>query len=97
MYIKLVKINGDKVPWHQHKNEDELFYVLEGSLVMEIENLHPFVMKKGDIYTVKKGLKHRVSSTKECSIMLIENKSTLHTGDTKSEITKSITKQLGKY
>ena len=96
VYIKLAKINGNKVPWHQHENEDELFYILEGSLLMEVENEQPFTMKKGDIYTVKKGIKHRVSSSEECSIMLIENKTTLHTGKTKSEITKSIKKQLDK-
>lgn len=95
-FIKLAKIKGDKVPWHQHENEDELFYILEGSLLMEIENKTPFLMKKGDMFTVKKGVNHRVSSIKECSIMLIESKSTLHTGNIKSEITKSIQKQLGK-
>ena len=94
-YIKLAKIKGEKVPWHQHENEDELFYILEGTLLMEIENENPFTMQKGDVYTVKKGINHRVSSKEECSIMLIENKSTLHTGKIKSEITKSISKQLG--
>lgn len=94
-YIKLAKIKGEKVPWHQHENEDELFYILEGNLLMEIENETPFIMKKGDLFTVKKGVNHRVSSIKECSIMLIENKSTLHTGKIKSEITKSIRLQLG--
>jgi quercetin dioxygenase-like cupin family protein len=93
-YIKLAKIKGEKVPWHNHKNEDESFYILEGFLLMEIENKEPFTMQKGDFFIVKKGLNHRVSSTKECSIMLIENKATLHTGTTKSEITKSINKQL---
>ena len=63
-------------------------------VLMEIENKEPFTMQKGDFFIVKKGLNHRVSSTKECSIMLIENKATLHTGTTKSEITKSINKQL---
>lgn len=34
-YIKVVKINGQKVPWHNHKNEDELFYVVKGTLLSE--------------------------------------------------------------
>jgi len=37
VYIKLVKIKGDKVPWHNHKDEDELFYILKGKLLFEIE------------------------------------------------------------
>jgi quercetin dioxygenase-like cupin family protein len=95
VYVKVAKIKGDKVPWHNHQNEDELFFVLEGSLLFEIENEESFRMNKGDIFTVKKGINHRVSSTEECSIMLIENKTTEHTGGVKSEITKSIKEQLG--
>ncbi len=94
VYIKVAKIKGDKVPWHNHANEDELFYIISGTLLMEIEGEENFDMKTGDIYIVKKGINHRVSSTDECQIMLIENKITAHTGDVVSEITKPIDKQL---
>jgi uncharacterized cupin superfamily protein len=30
VYIKVAKIKGDDIPWHNHKNEDELFYIVEG-------------------------------------------------------------------
>jgi mannose-6-phosphate isomerase-like protein (cupin superfamily) len=92
-YIKVVKINGQEVPWHNHENEDELFYIVEGSLLMEIECNEDFIMGKGDFYVVKKGINHRVSSKEECLIMLIESKTTEHTGKVKSEITKSIDEQ----
>jgi len=94
VYIKLAIIKGDKVPWHNHKNEDELFYIIEGSLLFDIEGENSFVMNEGDIFIVKRGISHRVSSTEECKIMLIENKTTAHTGNVKSEITKSIKQQL---
>jgi len=93
VYIKIVKILGEKVPWHNHKNEDELFYILEGSLDMEIENIPPFQMHKGDLYIVKRGVNHKVSSHKECHLMLIENKTALHTGEATAAITKSIAEQ----
>jgi len=93
VYIKLVKIKGDKVPWHNHKDEDELFYILKGKLLFEIENKESFTMQKGDLFIVKKGINHKVSSKKECHLMLIENKSALHTGNVISEITKSINNQ----
>jgi quercetin dioxygenase-like cupin family protein len=32
-YVKIVKIKGDDVQWHNHDDSDELFYVLKGSLV----------------------------------------------------------------
>lgn len=92
-YIKVVKIKGSEVPWHNHENEDELFYIVAGSLLMEIENEALFTMKSGDLCVVKKGLNHRVSSVGECLIVLIESKTTEHTGKVKSPITKSIDKQ----
>jgi quercetin dioxygenase-like cupin family protein len=92
-YVKIAKIKGDKVPWHTHENEDELFYVLMGSLIMEIEHQQPFTMQEGDLFVVHKGVKHKVSSNKECTILLIESKTTLHTGNVVSEITKSIKNQ----
>jgi len=94
VYIKVAKIKGDKVPWHTHENEDELFYIIEGSLLFEIEGKDSFTMKKGDLFVVKKGISHRVSSEEECQIMLIENKTTAHTGTVNTEITKSVEDQL---
>ena len=92
-YVKLAKIKGEDIPWHNHKNEDELFFISEGSLLMEIENEPSFTMNKGDLFVVKKGVNHRVSAENECLIMLIESKSTKHTGQIKSSITKSIDDQ----
>ncbi|MCF2876509.1 MULTISPECIES: cupin domain-containing protein [Tenacibaculum] len=92
-FVKLAKIKGEDIPWHNHENEDELFYIIEGSLLMEIENEPSFTMNKGDLYVVPKGVNHRVSSEKECFIMLIESKTTLHTGTVKSSITKSLDDQ----
>lgn len=94
VFIKIVKILGNKVPWHIHENEDELFYILEGELLFEMEGEHSFTMKTGDVFIVPKRIKHRVSSNAVCKIMLIEPKTTLHTGSTKVDITKSIDKQV---
>lgn len=93
-YIKVVKIKGQEVPWHMHENEDELFYIVKGTLLMEIENQPILHLKKGDLFVVNKGKTHRVSSEKECLIMLIESKTTEHTGNVKSSITKSVKQQL---
>ena len=92
-YVKIVKVKG-KFPWHFHENEDELFLIIKGALLFEIENQEPFTMKKGDLFIVKKGISHKVSSKNECHIMLIENKSTLHTGEVVNEITKPIKNQI---
>ncbi|MEO0340086.1 MAG: cupin domain-containing protein [Bacteroidota bacterium] len=93
-YVKVAKIKGDDIPWHNHKNEDELFYIVDGELLFEEEGKDPFIMKKGDLYIVKKGVNHKVSAKQECKIMLIEPKSTAHTGEVESVITRSIEEQL---
>lgn len=93
-YIKVVKIKGQEVPWHIHENEDELFYIVKGTLLMEIEDQPALHLKKDDLFVVNKGINHRVSSKEECLIMLIEPKTTEHTGKIKSPITKSVDQQL---
>ncbi len=97
VYVKLAKIKGYEIPWHNHAHEDELFLILDGSLRFEIEGEEPFTMETGDLYIVKRGVNHRVSSTEECSILLVENKTTAHLGDTESEIAKSVEEQLKEY
>lgn len=93
-FLKVAKIKGQEIPWHNHENEDELFYIVEGQLLMEVENQADLIMNKGDLYVVKKGVNHRVSSAEECLIMLIETKTTEHTGKVTTAITKSIEEQL---
>jgi mannose-6-phosphate isomerase-like protein (cupin superfamily) len=50
VYVKVAKIKGDEVPWYNHINEDELFYIISGTLLMEIEGEYSFEMNTGDIY-----------------------------------------------
>lgn len=94
VYVKMARGKGQDIPWHNHANEDELFYIVEGSLLFEEEGKEPFTMNKGDMYIVKRGVNHRVSADEECVIMLIENKTTAHLGKVESAITKSIEEQL---
>lgn len=92
-YVKLAKIKGNDIPWHNHANEDELFYIIDGELLMEIEDAEPRTMKTGDMIVVPKMVNHRVSSKSECSIMLIETKTTKHTGAVITDVTRSIEEQ----
>jgi quercetin dioxygenase-like cupin family protein len=95
VYIKIAKIKGDDVPWHTHVDEDELFYIVRGNLVMELEDTESFKLSEGEMYIINKGLKHRVYSEDECWILLVEQKSTKHTGDVTTKITMSEKDQLG--
>jgi quercetin dioxygenase-like cupin family protein len=94
VYVKVAKIMGDDLPWHHHREEDELFYILKGSLLFEVEGKEPFTMAEGDLFVVGRGINHRVSSMEECHILLVENKTTAHTGDVQSKVTRRIEDQL---
>lgn len=91
-YVKIAKFKGDIV-WHNHENEDEMFYVLRGNFDLHLEN-HIITLNEGDYYVVKKGIMHKPTAKEECWVMIIENKETKHTGNIVSEITKSIEEQL---
>ena len=91
-YMKLAKIKGEFV-WHKHDNEDELFYIIKGKLIMEYED-RKILLKVGDVHVVPKGVMHNPIAENECWIMLIETVSTAHTGNTLSEKSKSIEEQF---
>ena len=91
-YIKVAKVQGT-LAWHNHENEDEMFLVLRGRLRIEMEAT-TVELGEGDMYVVPKGVRHNPVADNECLIMLIERKSTLHTGDVKTEKTRSLDEQL---
>ncbi len=93
VYVKIAKIKGQDIPWHMHDDEDEMFYIVKGDMIMEVRNEKPVVLKTGDFFIVKHGVEHRVHSEEECWLMLIENKETKHTGNVVTEVTKSIEEQ----
>ena len=91
-YIKVAKIRG-VFGWHNQAAEDELFLILKGHLRIELEN-GAVELGEGEIYVVPKGVRHNPVAEHECHVMLIERKSTLHTGDMISEKTRSIEEQM---
>jgi mannose-6-phosphate isomerase-like protein (cupin superfamily) len=93
-YIKVAKLKGS-FTWHSHEEEDELFYVVKGSMIIEFENAI-VKLNEGDFYVVPKGMKHNPIAEDECRIVLIETITTKHTGDVTTPKTKSVEQQLGK-
>lgn len=91
-YIKVAKVHGS-LAWHSHENEDELFLVLKGRLRIDMEQ-DSVELGEGDMFVVPKGVRHNPVAEDECHLMLIERKSTLHTGDIVMEKTRSLAEQL---
>ncbi len=86
MHVKLAKIEGEFV-WHAHEEEDELFMVLSGELVIELRGREPIVLVPGEVLVVPRGVEHRPVAHEEVHIMLFEPKSTVNTGSAEGERT----------
>ena len=86
-YVKLCKLKDDFV-WHSHENEDELFMVFKGTLLMEFRDGRTVETKEGEILIVPKGVEHRPHTNGEIVFnLLFEPKETAHTGDVVHEKT----------
>tara|TARA_R110002124_G_scaffold49775_1_gene145626 strand:+ start:1702 stop:2067 length:366 start_codon:yes stop_codon:yes gene_type:complete len=84
-FVKIVKVKGDFV-MHKHENEDELFFVIEGLLFIELED-DTLEIKPGEFVIIPRGLNHKPYAHKETKILMFEPKTTLNTGNTEGEMT----------
>ena len=86
-YVKVCKLKDDFV-WHSHKNEDELFMVFKGTLLIDFRKGKRVEVKEGEILIVPKGVEHRPHTNGEIVFnLLFEPKTTLHTGDIETDMT----------
>jgi mannose-6-phosphate isomerase-like protein (cupin superfamily) len=84
-YVKLVKVKGEFV-WHHHENEDEMFFVVKGHLRIRLRD-RDVAINPGEFLIVPKGVDHLPVADEETHILLLEPKSTLNTGNVRSERT----------
>lgn len=91
-YVKVARLKGT-LDWHTHRDEDEMFLVLSGRLLIELEDGEVSITS-GEFYVVPRGTRHRPVAAEICEVMLIETVTTLHTGDTVTPQTVSIADQL---
>jgi mannose-6-phosphate isomerase-like protein (cupin superfamily) len=93
-YVKVAKLKG-QLAWHKHQDEDELFQVIKGRLLIELEGGREVVIEPGEFFVVPRGVMHNPIAEEECWIVLIETVTTKHTGDVETRFTKTIEQQLG--
>jgi mannose-6-phosphate isomerase-like protein (cupin superfamily) len=84
-YVKIVKVEGEFV-WHHHDDEDELFLVVSGRLRMQLRD-GDIVVEPGELIVVPKGVEHCPIAEEETDVVLIEPKTTLNTGNVRSDRT----------
>jgi mannose-6-phosphate isomerase-like protein (cupin superfamily) len=69
--------------WHKHDQEDEFFFVLEGNLVIDLEN-ETVTLETHQGYTVPKGVVHRTRAPRRVVVLMMEGSSVRPTGDNQS-------------
>lgn len=81
--IRLVKVEGEFI-WHCHKDTDELFLILDGTLDMEFRD-RTEVLEAGELIVIPRGVEHRPCARHgEVKLLLIDPKDMPNTGDQKT-------------
>jgi mannose-6-phosphate isomerase-like protein (cupin superfamily) len=83
--IKLVKLKGEFV-WHSHEDTDELFLVIEGTLVIQLRD-GDVTLGPGQLFVVPRGVEHRPVTRGDVSAMLVEPAGVVNTGEAGGELT----------
>ena len=66
--------------WHKHDNDDELFFVLEGTFFVDLHD-RSIELKPWQGFTVPKGVVHRTRAPERAVILMVENAGIVPTGD----------------
>ncbi len=84
-HVKVVKLRGEFV-WHHHDEEDELFLVVKGRLLIKLPDQDLWI-SKGEFAIIPRGVEHCPVADEETWVVLLEPKSTLNTGNIHNERT----------
>ena len=91
-HVKLVKLQGEFV-WHHHDNEDELFLVINGHLIIRLQDgdIH---LDPGEFVIIPRGIQHLPVAEQEVQVLLLEPKTTVNTGSVTNERTVTDLKSI---
>ncbi len=85
----LCKVNGSVVRlgvvkgeyhWHKHDQDDEFFYVVEGRLIIDLED-RTIELAPRQGFVVPKGIMHRTRAAERTTILMVENQDLIPTGN----------------
>lgn len=83
--VKVAKFK-DEFVMHKHDNEDEMFLVTEGKLLMELDN-KTLEINAGEFVVIPKGTNHKPVAVGEVKVLLFEPNTILNTGNTENDFT----------
>lgn len=90
--VKIARLKGEFV-WHKHEAEDEMFFVLSGTLKIELED-KTLKLSEGEMVIIPKGVMHRPIADEEVKVMLFEPAGTVNTGNTRGNLTRDVIEEI---
>jgi mannose-6-phosphate isomerase-like protein (cupin superfamily) len=79
--IELARVNDQVVRislvkgefhWHKHTDEDELFYVYKGRIIIQLKDQSDIALDEGEMAVIPKGLEHCPKSAEPSYVLLFE-------------------------
>jgi cupin superfamily acireductone dioxygenase involved in methionine salvage len=77
--VRMAAIEGE-YHWHKHDEDDEFFYVVDGELLIDLEE-RTISLKPGQGFVVPKTVIHRTRAPKRTTILMVENAGIIPTGN----------------
>jgi mannose-6-phosphate isomerase-like protein (cupin superfamily) len=77
--VRLGVVEGE-YHWHKHDDDDEFFYVVEGELLIDLED-KTVALQPRQGFVVPKGVTHRTRATERTVILMVENAGIIPTGN----------------
>jgi quercetin dioxygenase-like cupin family protein len=77
--VRMAAIEGE-YHWHKHDDDDEFFYVVDGELLIDLEN-RTISLKPGQGFVVPKTVVHRTRAPHRTTILMVENAGIIPTGN----------------
>ena len=66
--------------WHKHDDDDEFFYVVDGELLIDLED-RTVALQPRQGFVVPKGVVHRTRAVERTTMLMVENAGIIPTGD----------------
>ena len=77
--VRVAIIEGE-YHWHKHDNDDEFFFVLEGQLLIDLED-KTVALNPWEGFTIPKGVVHRTRALIKTVMLMVETREIVPTGD----------------
>ena len=77
--VRLGIVEGE-YHWHKHDNDDEFFFVLQGQLLIDLED-RTIELNPNQGVTITKGVMHRPRAPKKTTMLMVETSVIQPTGD----------------